>query len=101
MTQLKVKRKFVPIELKEGMVVTIRYWDDMEEEFGLDSRGAILTSKYCFPEEMRAFCGTKVKISEVSHGHQFFHKGFIITQQMLEECYKPIRQLSVHLKGKL
>ena len=101
MTQLKVKRKFVPIELKEGTTVTIRQWDDMEEEFGLDTRGAIQTPKYCFPEEMRAFCGTKVKISEVGPWHRFSHRGFTITQQMLEECYKPIRQLSWHLKGKL
>ena len=101
MSTAKVKRKFTPIELKEGMTVTIRQWDDMEEEFGLDSRGAILTFKYCFPEEMREFCGTKVRISEVSYGRRFSHRGFTITQQMLEECYKPIRQLPDHLKGKI
>ena len=101
MTQLKVKRKLVPIELKEGTTVTIRQWDDMEEEFGLGIWGVIQSPGYGFPERMRGFCGTKVRISEVGTCHRFSHRGYTITQQMLEECYKPIRQLPDHLKGKL
>lgn len=40
-----------------GDKVTIRQWDDMASEFGLNVFGDIKVPKACFTEPMRKYCG--------------------------------------------
>lgn len=51
-------------EIKVGNRVKIRDWDDMEEEFGLDSWGHI-NMPLCFNPAMKTFCGKIVVITRV------------------------------------
>ena len=47
-----------------GDKVTIRQWDDMESEFGLDSYGVINVPK-CFTKDMKQYCGQTLPIVHV------------------------------------
>ena len=49
-----------------GDKVTIRQWDDMESEFGLDEYGGIKVPKACFTEPMRKYCGKTLTIVHVN-----------------------------------
>lgn len=49
-----------------GDKVTIRQWDDMESEFGLDSYGGINVPK-AFTESMKQYCGQTLPIVHVCH----------------------------------
>ena len=49
-----------------GDKVTIRQWDDMESEFGLDEYGDIKVPKACFTEPMRKYCGKTLTIVHVN-----------------------------------
>ena len=45
--------------------VTIRQWDDMESEFGLDEFGDINTPGYIFAQPMKKYCGQTLPIVHV------------------------------------
>lgn len=49
-----------------GDKVTIRQWDDMESEFGLDGFGTINVSKTFFTEFMKQYCGQTFPIVHVN-----------------------------------
>ena len=49
-----------------GDKVTIRQWDDMESEFGLDEYGGIKVPK-TFTMYMKKYCGQTLPIVHVSH----------------------------------
>ena len=49
-----------------GDKVTIRQWDDMAAEFGLDEFGGIKVPK-TFTEPMKKYCGQTLPIVRVSH----------------------------------
>lgn len=49
-----------------GNRVTIRQWDDMESEFGLDEHGNINVPKL-FTKPMKKYCGQTLPIVRVSH----------------------------------
>ena len=49
-----------------GNEVTIRQWDDMESEFGLDEHGNINVPKL-FTKPMKKYCGQTLPIVRVSH----------------------------------
>ena len=49
-----------------GDKVTIRQWDDMAAEFGLDRFGDIKVPKACFTESMRKYCGKTLTIVHVN-----------------------------------
>lgn len=49
-----------------GDKVTIRQWDDMESEFGLDSYGGIKVPN-AFTEPMKQYCGQTLPIVYVHH----------------------------------
>ena len=97
--KVKVKRKFNKENLKDGISVTIRQWDDMKEEFGVDSYGTIRVPRG-FSRSMVKFCGSKFHIGS-TNVTVWNYLGYFISPEMLEECYQPIRQLPDHLKGKL
>lgn len=49
-----------------GDKVTIRQWDDMESEFGLNEFGEIKVPKF-FTEPMKQYCGQTLPIVYVRH----------------------------------
>ena len=49
-----------------GDEVTIRQWEDMESEFGLDEHGNINVPKL-FTKPMKKYCGQTLPIVRVSH----------------------------------
>ena len=49
--------------IKEGNVIKIRQWGDMEEEYGLVSTGSI-NCECAFTDNMRNLCGSEIKINE-------------------------------------
>ena len=49
-----------------GDKVTIRQWDDMESEFGLNESGEIKVPKF-FTEPMQQYCGQTLPIVYVRH----------------------------------
>ena len=49
-----------------GDKVTIRQWDDMAVEFGLNVFGDIKVPKACFTEPMRKYCGQTLPIVHVN-----------------------------------
>lgn len=50
--------------LKVGEKRTVRSWEDMEKEYGLDAVGDIMV-RGCFSKEMKKFCGAVVTIAHV------------------------------------
>jgi hypothetical protein len=49
-----------------GDEVTIRQWDDMESEFGLNGHGGIKVPK-CFTMYMKKYCGQTLPIVHINH----------------------------------
>lgn len=49
--------------VKEGNIIKIRQWDDMEEEYGLVGIGSI-NCECTFTDNMRNLCGSEIKINE-------------------------------------
>jgi hypothetical protein len=52
------------MQLKKGMKVRIRQWEDMEKEFGLDEDGDINCAA-CFTRNMKPLCGKTIEINEL------------------------------------
>lgn len=50
-----------------GDKVTIRQWDDMESEFGLNEFGDIKVPKFFFTEFMKQYCGQTLPIVRINH----------------------------------
>lgn len=48
-----------------GDIVTIRTWDDMAEEYGLNESGEIKTSHITILKSMKQFCGYSYIVKEV------------------------------------
>ena len=49
--------------VKEGNIIKIRQWDDMESEYGLVGIGSI-NCECTFTDNMRNLCGSEIKINE-------------------------------------
>ena len=49
--------------VKEGNIIKIRQWDDMEEEYGLTGIDSI-NCECAFTDNMRNLCGSEIKINE-------------------------------------
>ena len=63
--------------VKEGNIIKIRQWDDMEEEYGLVGIGSI-NCECTFTNNMRSLCGSEIKINEDS-AIDWLNKGAIPT----------------------
>lgn len=48
-----------------GDIVTIRTWDDMAEEYGLNESGEIKTPRITILKSMKQFCGYSYIVKEV------------------------------------
>ena len=75
-----------------GDRVTIRQWDDMAAEFGLDVFGDIKVSKAYFTEPMRKYCGKTLTIVHINHNlppnSDFYYFGgstMVFTSPMFEQ----------------
>lgn len=50
-----------------GDTVTIRTWDDMAEEYGLNESGEIKTPRITILKSMKRFCGNSYVVKEVHY----------------------------------
>ena len=50
--------------IKEGNVIKIRQWDDMESEYGYSSLENAIMCKYLFTDFMEELCGKEFKITK-------------------------------------
>ena len=79
-----------------GDKVTIRQWDDMESEFGLNRFGSI-TVPESFTEEMKRYCGKTFTIARIiEEGEYGFPvyllsgNGYNYTSPMFEQSYPTV-----------
>ena len=80
-----------------GDRVTIRQWDDMKSEFGLNRFGDIKVQKVCFTEPMRKYCGKTLTIVRKSHYlspnsdcYYFGGSTKVFTSPMFEQSYPTV-----------
>lgn len=59
-----------------GDKVTIRQWDDMESEFGLNEFGDIKVPKFFFIRGMKQYCGQTFPIVRIDHSVKYVHSMF-------------------------
>lgn len=77
--------------LKVGDKVTVRSWEDMEKEYGLNAFGNIMIGQR-FVKEMKKFCGCEVTIRNVSDSDTIFIDGdFEYTWS--PEMFEPVGKL--------
>ena len=87
------------ILIKEGNIIKIRQWDDMEEEYGYSSSKKTIMCKHLFTDAMKKLCRKEFKITKqmedeykaVGHFHIDNYSDdidtkphFIITTDMIE-----------------
>lgn len=80
-----------------GDKVTIRQWDDMESEFGLNRYGAIKTPQALFTEPMKQYCGQTLTIVRKNHYlspnsdcYYFGGSTMVFTSLMFEQSYPTV-----------
>lgn len=80
-----------------GDKVTIRQWDDMASEFGLNVFGDIKVPKACFTEPMRKYCGKTLTIVRKNHYlspnsdcYYFGGSTMVFTSLMFEQSYPTV-----------
>ena len=61
-----------PHKFQPGDCVTIRTWDDMAEEYGLNINGEIKTPYITILKGMKRFCGNSYIVKEASIHFLFF-----------------------------
>lgn len=59
-----------------GDKVTIRQWEDMESEFGLNEFGDIKVPKFFFIRGMKQYCGQTFPIVRIDHSVKYLHSMF-------------------------
>lgn len=80
-----------------GDKVTIRQWDDMESEFGLNKYGSIKVPAAFFAEPMKQYCGQTLPIVRVERyapsNFDFYYLGgstAVFTSPMFEQSYPTV-----------
>jgi hypothetical protein len=76
---------------KVGDKVTIRQWDDMKKEFGLNTLG-IIACKAKFTNSMREFCGKTIVIDEVLHSGNYMIKN--VNWVWSDDMFEPVKDMS-------
>ena len=76
---------------KVGDKVTIRQWDDMKKEFGLNTVG-IIACKAKFTNSMREFCGKTIVIDEVLHSGNYKIKN--VNWVWSDDMFEPVKDMS-------
>ena len=79
-----------------GDKVTIRQWEDMESEFGLNESGEIKVPKF-FTEPMKQYCGQTLPIVRINHypppDFDSYYLGgstMVFTSLMFEQSYPTV-----------
>lgn len=54
------------LDVHSGDILTVRQWDDMASEFGVNLNGDIMTSPFLFTRSMKQFCGTTICVKDIS-----------------------------------
>lgn len=62
----------MPFNPQPGDCVTIRTWDDMAEEYGLNINGEIKTPFITILKGMKRFCGNSYVVKEASTHLRFY-----------------------------
>lgn len=57
----------MPFNPQPGDCVTIRTWDDMAEEYGLNINGEIKTPQITILKSMKQFCGLSYMVEKIFH----------------------------------
>lgn len=65
-----------------GQIVTIREWDDMEAEFGINSSGYIDCEKV-FTNDMRYLCGRTFEVTDINSEGYAYIDMFTIPTDMI------------------
>lgn len=80
-----------------GDRVTIRQWDDMAAEFGLNRYGAIKVPQVLFTEPMKQYCGQTLPIVRIDpyspSSFDFYYLGgsrTVFTSIMFEQSYPTV-----------
>ena len=81
-----------------GDKVTIRQWEDMESEFGLNEYGDIKVPECLFTESMKQYCGQTLPIVRISpypspkFDYYYFDDSIIavFTSPMFEQSYPTV-----------
>lgn len=80
------------LDFKVGDLVKIRSWEDMAEQYGVNSVGIKTNEETWFTKEMRKYCGTKLVITNRENGFIDFRvkgkeenlKHYTVTTGMIE-----------------
>lgn len=91
--------------IKEGNIVKVRQWDDMEEEFGsyyLANKLLINCSK-TFTKEMREYCGKIIEITKnmekkFNECGYFYYKDYMFSTDMLEPYEEELDVINIPVK---
>ena len=78
-------------EFQVGDIVRIRDWDDMADEFGVNSYGSIRCNGNFIPS-MRYLCGLELQIASIDNAKTFSatgRNGYIIHFEMKNKLRKP------------
>lgn len=74
---------------KVGDIVQIRQWDDMAEEFGTTIHGSIACRSWYFVEEMKKYCGKKLRIIGIRNFNDAYYLNtgnhWTFTSEMFEK----------------
>lgn len=83
-----------------GDKVTIRQWEDMESEFGLNEFGDIKVPKFFFIRGMKQYYGQTFPIVRIDHSVKYVHSMFdsyyldgipaAFTSPMFEQSYSTV-----------
>lgn len=98
--------------IKEGNIVKVRQWDDMEEEFGVsyerghcfyDACKVIINCSKKFIEEMKEYCGKTIKINEkmakkFNECGYFYYEGYMFSTDMLEPYEEELDVINIPVK---
>jgi len=82
------------MEYKVGDTVTIRQWNDMKKEFGLNDGGGIKISNILnFAKEMNKYCGKSLKIKAINNNDFKLNLGSGQTLNFSEEMFEKEKTL--------
>lgn len=73
-----------------GDKVKIRRWEDMEDQYGLDSDGDITVNGFSIVKSMKKYCGEIIPVADVSDGGVVGFRAWDFFPYCFEEVYKKV-----------
>ena len=91
--------------IKEGNIVKVRQWDDMEKQYGYRYVGdaKVINVYMSFTEDMKKICGDVINIDEeIEKNYKkrgyFYYQGFSISTDMLEPYEEELDVINIPVK---